>query len=156
MGEKQHKYEYYDGNTVRTTNPIRKQPVRRSTGTRKKKINQAVRRNQAKALAFSKAYTMILAVAVLATLAICVYYISAQSRNIAQSEKIASLEQQLNDLKDENNAMTERLQSMMDLNYIYKMATEKLGMVYAGEDQIIYYDSVNKDYVKQYQEIPKE
>ncbi len=155
MGEKQH--EYYDGNAVRTTKPARQQPVRRNTEVeRKRKTNRRIRRNQERALAFGKVYTMILAVSVLATLAICVYYISAQSRNVAQSHNIASLEQQLNDLKDENNATKERLQSMMDLNRIYKIATEKLGMVYAGDDQIIYYDSASKDYVKQYQDIPKE
>ena len=146
MGEKQH--EYYDGNAVRTTKPARQQPVRRNTEVeRKRKTNRRIRRNQERALAFGKVYTMILAVSVLATLAICVYYISAQSRNVAQSHNIASLEQQLNDLKDENNATKERLQSMMDLDRIYKIATEKLGMVYAGDDQIIYYDSASKDYV---------
>ena len=33
-------------------------------------------------------------------------------------------------------------------------ATGRLGMVYAGEDQVIYYDSSNNDYIRQYESIP--
>ena len=42
----------------------------------------------------------------------------------------------------------------INLEEIYEIATDELGMVYAGEDQIIYYDSSNSDYIRQFGEIP--
>ncbi len=153
MEERQRNTGYYDGNAVRSYPEER--PVRKSANRRQQNRNRAIRRNQARALAFSKGYTILLAVAVVATLAMCVHYITAQSQLVYQSKHIASLEQELNDLIDENNATKERLQSLMDLDYIYKVATKKLGMVYAGEDQIIYYDGQSKDYLRQYEDIPE-
>lgn len=153
MGEKQRNTEFYDGNAVRSYPEER--PVRKGANQRKKNRSKAVRRNQARALSFNKGYTLLLAVAVVATLAMCVHLITAQSQLTYQNKHMASLEQRLNDLVDENNATKERLQSLMDLDYIYKVATKKLGMVYAGEDQIIYYDSQSKDYLRQYEEIPE-
>ena len=41
-----------------------------------------------------------------------------------------------------------------DLDQIYQIATGELGMVYADESQIIYYNSSNDDYVQQYESIP--
>lgn len=153
MGEKQRNLEIYDGNAVRSY--PEESPVRKGANRRKPNRSRAVRRNQARARSFSKGYTILLAVAVIATLAMCVHYITAQSQLIYQNKHMASLEQKLNDLVDENNATNERLQSLMDLDYIYEVATEKLGMVYAGDDQIIYYDSQSKDYLRQYEEIPE-
>ena len=43
---------------------------------------------------------------------------------------------------------------MYTLDDIYNVATNELGMVYAKKGQIIYYDSANEDYVKQYQDVP--
>ncbi|MBO8462420.1 MAG: septum formation initiator family protein [Firmicutes bacterium] len=154
MGEKQRNLEIYDGNAVRSY--PEESPIRRGVSPRKQNRSRSVRRNQARARSFSKGYTILLAVAVVATLAMCVHYITAQSQLIYQNKHMASLEQKLNNLVDENNATKERLQSLMDLDYIYKVATKKLGMIYAGEDQIIYYDSQSKDYLRQYEEIPEE
>ena len=153
MGEKERNRGYYDGNAVRSYPEQR--PVHKGANQGKQNRSKAVRKNQARALAFSKRYTILLAVAVVATLAMCVHYITAQSQLIYQNKHMASLEQELNNLVDGNNATKERLQSLMDLDYIYKIATTKLGMVYAGEDQIIYYDSQSKDYLRQYEEIPE-
>lgn len=153
MGEKQRNIGYYDGNAARSYPQER--PVPKRTKKRKQNRSKVVRRNQARALSFSKGYTVLLAAAVVMTLAMCVYYLTVQNQFVNQGKQIARLEQELNEMVDENNATKERLQSLMDLDYIYKVATKKLGMVYAGEDQIIYYDAQSKDYVRQYESIPK-
>ena len=44
----------------------------------------------------------------------------------------------------------------MDLEYIYKTATEEMGMVPAAEDQVIYFDRTESEYVRQNEDIPKE
>ena len=56
---------------------------------------------------------------------------------------------------DANSATQERINDAIDLEYVKDYATNKLGMVYPSEDQIIKYKSGSDDYVKQYQDIPQ-
>ena len=51
---------------------------------------------------------------------------------------------------------SEELYTEVDLDYVYKRATRKLGMVHPSEKQIITYEGTNSDTVKQYGEIPGE
>lgn len=146
MGEKRRSLEYYNGNAVRDfpmENPKPRQLVKKRTKSKKRKSP-----------AFSGRYTAILAVALIAICSMCVYYIQAQSELTKQRKQIEKLEQEVNLLNDENNVTKERLQSQVDLDQIYEIATQKLGMVYAKDKQIIYYSGQSKDYVRQYSEIP--
>ena len=59
-------------------------------------------------------------------------------------------------LRTENDDEYNRVLSSVDLNQIRKTAIEELGMVYAGADQVVFYDSHTNDYVRQYGEIPQE
>ena len=49
----------------------------------------------------------------------------------AKIHSIEGLEQQLEQLRSENDALQTRINTDMDLDHIYKVATEELGMVYA-------------------------
>ena len=57
-------------------------------------------------------------------------------------------------LKAENDAMETRINTSIDLDYIYKVATEELGMVYANRDQVLLYDKTESEYVRQDEDIP--
>ncbi len=57
-------------------------------------------------------------------------------------------------LKAENDATETRINTSIDLDYIYKVATEELGMVYANRDQVLLYDKTESEYVRQYEDIP--
>ena len=59
-------------------------------------------------------------------------------------------------LKAENDALETRINTSIDLDYIYKVATEELGMVYANRNQVRLYDKTESEYVRQYEDIPKE
>lgn len=146
MGEKKYVLEYYDGNAVRDfplENPVHKN--KNQNRAKKKRKKQVV---------FSGWYMIVLSVAIISVLAMCVYYIKVQSDLNGQRRKIEQLEKEVNLLMDENNVTKERLQSQVDLDYIYNVATKKLGMVYAKDNQIIYYSGQSKDYVRQYSSIP--
>ena len=65
------------------------------------------------------------------------------------------LEQQLEQLRSENDALQTRINTDMDLDHIYKVATEELGMVYANRNQVLLYDKTESEYVRQYEDIPK-
>ena len=43
----------------------------------------------------------------------------------------------------------------MDLQYIYQVATEELGMTYPKKGQISEYENSSAEYVRQYEEIPE-
>ena len=47
------------------------------------------------------------------------------------------------------------LDSMVDLNNIYDIATQKLGMVYSQPGQTLYYSQNSDDYVIQYKDVPE-
>ena len=63
---------------------------------------------------------------------------------------------QLEELRKENDDNYTRIMTAVDLDYIKDVAINELGMVYAGEDQVILYDGGTRDYVRQSGEIPKE
>ena len=73
----------------------------------------------------------------------------------ALRERTALLEQQLEQLRSENDALQTRINTDMDLDHIYKVATEELGMVYANRNQVLLYDKTESEYVRQYEDIPK-
>ena len=58
-------------------------------------------------------------------------------------------------LRSENDALQTRINTDMDLDHIYKVATEELGMVYANRNQVLLYDKTESEYVRQYEDIPK-
>jgi cell division protein FtsB len=64
------------------------------------------------------------------------------------------MERMLDDLREENDALETRINTSVDLDYIYKVATEELGMVYADESQVRLYNKTESEYVRQYEDIP--
>lgn len=99
-------------------------------------------------------YVAALVVAACCSLYICVNYIRLQSGMTTRMDTIKDLEQQLNTLKTENDALETRINIYVDLDYVYKVATEELGMVYANKDQVLMYDKTESEYVRQDEDIP--
>ena len=100
-------------------------------------------------------YVLVLVAAVACVLYICVNYLHIQSSMTYRIHHIEDLESRLEQLKAENDALETRINTDIDLNYIYKVATEELGMVYANRDQVLLYDRTESEYVRQYEDIPE-
>ncbi|MFQ9511096.1 MAG: hypothetical protein ACLRZ7_09340 [Lachnospiraceae bacterium] len=66
------------------------------------------------------------------------------------------LETEYNQLVSDNDALKAKIDASVDLNYIFKVATEELGMVYPSKDQVVNYDRVESEYVRQYEDVPNE
>lgn len=147
--------EYIDGNTARKINrantQVRPAPSERENYQR----SQRVRRNQEKALHMDGAYVFALTVAAVITLFLCMNYLHMQASITTRIHRIESLELELEALKSGNDALQTRLDTYVDLDHVYKVATEELGMVYANKDQILLYDKSESEYVRQYEDIPK-
>jgi len=89
------------------------------------------------------------------TLYICVSYLKLQSSVTARLNHIESLEESIEKLKGDNDALLTRINTSVDLDYVYKVATEELGMVYANKDQVRLYNKTESEYVRQYEDIPE-
>ncbi|MGN0204131.1 MAG: hypothetical protein ACI4BB_06290 [Coprococcus sp.] len=142
---------YIDGNTARRLN-IQSEPQR--------KKNQQVRqqepeiRHEKRVSAFDLKYTLFLIVSVGITLGTCFMYMRSNSELTRTERSVAALQSQLQDIQEQNNSLKESLNVTIDLEEVYQIATKRLGMVYASEEQVIYYNSSNSDYVRQYESIP--
>lgn len=99
-------------------------------------------------------YVLFLSFALLATGWILVGYIRLQSDITNSIKHIASLENELNDLKLANDEEYNRITSSIDLEEVRRIAIQELGMQYAEEGQIVVFESENNDYVKQVAPIP--
>lgn len=150
---------YVHGNTVLKPKPQQtpsEHPGRQKRQKKHKESREAlrIRRNQERALQMNLPYVAALVVAACCSLYICVNYIRLQSGMTTRMDTIKDLEQQLNTLKTENDALETRINIYVDLDYVYKVATEELGMVYANKDQVLMYDKTESEYVRQDEDIP--
>ncbi len=123
---------------------------------RKRKVSSQVRRNRRKALYMSSGYVMFLAAAAVLALAVCVNYVMLQSRITTSSQEITALQEDLADLREENNTRYNSIMDSVNLDEVREKAQGSLGMSYASEDQVVEYESPSADYVKQYEDIPED
>lgn len=143
---------YTDGNTVRKIKPVPQDtPREEAVYNSPRKAGKSARVNPG----IDMVTLLILSVAIIATLYTCIQYLNVQSENTQMNKEIASLESGLTKLQNENNDTLSEIKSNLDLNYIYKVATEELGMVFPDKNQVIPYKSNLNDYVRQYKDIPK-
>ena len=145
--------DYIHGSTVRKAEPQRI-PARKEHQKEVRKTSYKVRRNQEKALQIDLPYLVSLMAASCCTLLICINYIQVRSVMTTRMDHIKQLEQELDALKSENDTLQTRINTSVDLDYVYKVATEELGMVYANKNQVRMYHQTESEYVRQYEDIP--
>ena len=68
--------------------------------------------------------------------------------------RIASLEQQLVKARAENAVMENRLSAQMDLEEVFRIAVEEMGMVYPDENEVVEYTEQMREYVRQHENVP--
>lgn len=146
---------YVQGTTVRRMEPERRQIPERVPERQRRPQSYTIKRNQEKALQMDLPYLLALVAAACCALYICVNYIHIQSDMTTRMDTIQQLEQELEALKSENDALETRINTYIDLDHVYKVATEELGMVYAGKDQVLLYNKTESEYVRQYEDIPE-
>lgn len=141
---------YYDGNTVRVEEPVHEEPER------KKRTSKRTRRNRAKAMSMNRDFVIFMAIVSIMAMFMCVYYIQLKTEITRQTAIIASKESALTDLKADNDALENAVNTSLNLDEILRIATEKLGMHYPTETQIQEYSTDGSGYVRQYADIPDE
>ncbi len=131
----------------------RKLDIDRQLGAPKKQLSQTARKNRQRAHYMNPAYLLFLSLAMAVTGFVLIGYIRLQFGITTSVEKVARLESQLNNLKLENAETLSRIESSIDLEEIRRVAITELGMVYAGDGQIVEIPSEGSDYVRQYDQI---
>jgi cell division protein FtsL len=153
---------YIYGNTVVREDPYygyaepeREEQVRQRRQNYEKARRRSEIRNRNDALTINFYSLVILSLAAVSCLFICCNYLRVQSSVTSKMKKIESMESKIEKIKNENDALEARINSYVNLDNVYKVATGELGMVYASKDQVITYDKTESEYVRQYEDIPK-
>jgi len=147
MQEVRYTTEVVDGNTVRVgaaSPQVRERELRRTQ----------VEQNRRRALSMNLHYVLFLTVAAVAVVMICIFYLKLQATSTQLQKRTVSLQSQLKNLQIENDIVYNEIVSGVDLEEVREVAVERLGMTYPSQTQIVAYDAVSSDYVKQYEEIP--
>lgn len=170
---------YVEGNTVRRIAEVpdrRRQPGRQQPGRRKqtdrnrrsvqaapapaavpkqkRQLSEAAQKNRQKATAMNWGFVVFLAVVCTAILFCSVNYLRYKSEITARMRSVANLEEELAQLKEDNDAYYSQVTSNVDLNQIKKTTIGRLGMRYPSDDQTVSYSTSGNSYVRQYQDVP--
>lgn len=148
--------EYIEGNAVRKEKVVEmpQREERTYVDNRRVTTSKSAYRNREKALHMSASYVFILAVCSIMMCVVCAKYLSLRDEVTSKTEAVAELEMKTEALKARNDSIDYTINSYMDIDYISRVASEELGMVRAGKDQISFYESSESEYMKQYKEIP--
>ena len=145
---------YVDGNTVRK---LRVAPdIRREEEQYVAPSPRRQEYRQAKVFSgINFASLIVLTVAIIATVYVCVDYLMLQNQVSQMDKRSVKLEKELVVLTNENDASYEAIDTALNLDYIYQVAVEELGMVYPNKNEVITYKRSSSNYVRQYEDIPK-
>lgn len=152
-----YKSEYIDGNTIRRESTVRqiqpKRNPREDVRQRRRPVTEEELR-RAKALTMSAPHVAFLAVVSIVCLVMCVAYLYVQSDITATRTSISELKNEINTVQSYNNALNYSINSHVNVDHVYKVATKKLGMKQATDKQIFYYKASDSGYTIQYGDIP--
>ena len=86
---------------------------------------------------------------------LCFHYIQLQTEVNTRIRKIEVEKTRLDKLRQKNDALQNAINTSVNPEEVYEIATKELGMVYPGENQVIEYKKSESEYVRQYENIPK-
>ncbi len=136
-------------NTYVYGNTVRKLQVAEPYRVPSRNLQKVVRK-QAKTHATMSVFHMLVMLAALAVCAvILVNYIQLQADLTNTIRNVAVLENQVNDLRLENEDTYHRIMNGVDLEEIKRIAIGELGMTYASDGQIITYAPAENDYMRE-------
>ena len=130
---------------IETTSPRKRETVTQQP--EKQDLHKAhTKANHGLSSSFGFAFTLVMAGVMVGIFIVLTKYISL---NI----NMTSLRKELSTMTMENDNLEISINSSIDYDYIYKVATEELGMVYPSCNQIVSYDSEDSEYVVQYKDV---
>ena len=145
-------HEYVDGSAVR----------RLQTVPNRHEDEQIIRRNEPKqnpkvkrAPGITLLSFLLLSISISATLYACVEYLKVQTGITSMEKQLVSLENEVIALENDNYFALNNINTALDLEYVFEVAVNDLGMVFPNNNMVITYDNVVSEYVRQYEKIPE-
>ena len=149
---RQNPYRYVtDGNAARQVEPV---PQRQQKSRKQQRPRQA-QQVRVKSRLCNPFSVFLFGVAIMATIYIFVQYVQLQTEVMVRLETINKYEVEFNNIVAQNNELEASISNYMDLQHIYQVATEELGMTYPQQGQVLEYENSSAEYVRQYGEIPE-
>lgn len=144
----------YDGSAVRKLNTvpeIRREPEEIRRQAPKKAPKAKPRRNPAINL-----FTfLMLTVAIGITLYSAVDYVKVQIELTDLSKAVSASEIELAKKTADDDAALSKINSSIDLEKIFEVAVNELGMVFPDKNQVVNYETAISEYVRQYDRVPE-
>ena len=141
---------YIDGNTVRRYEAAPKPPPEKDPRQEQEERKARERKRLAK-----QGYILFLSAAMVLTVAVCAVLLKMQADSRNHMDQIAALENQILELKTKNDAARNKIERSINLKQVRDIAINQMGMRYPTQDQIIYFEVDEDDYMNQYQDIPQ-
>ena len=141
----------FDGSAVRSAQVLTTPDTRTQKGPR---ISERTRQNRRQALSMNRGYVFFLAFMSVIVVLMCIHYLQLKETVTTQTAANEKLASQLTNLKSENDALFESITNSTDWDHIRDVAVNELGMKYASEDQVVWYNTGSDGYVRQYEEVP--
>lgn len=148
---------YYteDGNAARRLLPEREwEEEQRRQREERKRQHHARRTAQARARRRARLRLIPFTASLLVISGFFMVNVYLQSSISESMRNIATMQSEISDLKAENAATENRIHINANLENVKAKAANELGMVYANNDQIVYYSMDDTDYMDQYDKIP--
>ncbi|NLK99695.1 MAG: hypothetical protein GX271_03435 [Clostridiales bacterium] len=171
---KRHRYNasknYIDGNTARKQAYIGQEAMedyrtvpqrrRREIEARPRQVvtpdrQRQIQRQPKYLSGISMASLFVLTLAIAATLYFCIEFLMLQHQVSKMEKDIVTMENDLSKMRNNNDATYEQINMVYDLDYVYSIAVNELGMVYPNNNEVITFEGTDDSYVRQYADIPK-
>lgn len=98
-------------------------------------------------------YTLVLVSVIVMTLAITIVLLKTQFVVADNAGRIIELQQELVEIKKKNDQIESDIHKNIDMNEVYRMATQELGMIQAGKNDVKHIQSEQSSYTVQYAEM---
>lgn len=92
----------------------------------------------------------------LSVMVVGIAYLHLQFQSTYLNKSVVNLQNEVLELERENAAAQMNLENSLDLSEVYEIATKKLGMAEAKDNQIFTYESKKSTQVRQHGTIPEE
>lgn len=150
-GSRLQRHTVEDGSAVRRLAPQEEE----AAFVNKPKVSRRTRQNRARQGRVGARYIVFLTLICSVSVFLCIHYLQLRSDYVRQTEQIAGMASKLNRLKADNDAFEKATKAAVSMDDIRKTALDKLGLHYAEEAQIRYYNTDDESYVRQYQNVDK-
>ena len=140
--------------TAAARSAVRMRTISTETAAYKGNVRTKAKRKRSRALAMGRGFVLFLAVISAACVLLCVRFLQMKTTINEQMRQNDRLAAELAEIRAENDALYADIEKGVDLEKIRFIAINRYGMNYATEDQVVWYNTGDKGYVRQYQDVP--